>query len=93
MTRYVVVTPIRDEEKFIEATITSVQAQTIQPSQWVIVDDGSTDRTGEIIDHYAAQLPWIRVIHRCWLDGIPYDPALHGAAATLAKQTTEQTAA
>jgi transposase len=36
---------------------------------------------------------WIRVIHRCWLDGIPYDPALHGAAATLAKQTTEQTAA
>jgi biofilm PGA synthesis N-glycosyltransferase PgaC len=64
MTRYVIVTPIRDEEKFIEATIASVQAQTIQPAEWVIVDDGSTDRTGEIIDRYAAQLPWIHVVHR-----------------------------
>ena len=26
---------------------------------------------------------WIRVIWRCWLDGVPYDPAKHGAAATL----------
>jgi hypothetical protein len=29
---------------------------------------------------------WIRVIYRCWLDGIPYDPAKHGAVATLANQ-------
>jgi transposase len=36
---------------------------------------------------------WIRVIYRCWIDGTPYDPALHGAAAALAKQTTEQIAA
>ncbi|HEY5351994.1 MAG TPA: IS110 family transposase [Streptosporangiaceae bacterium] len=36
---------------------------------------------------------WIRVIWRCWLDGVPYDPALHGAAATLTKQTAEQIAA
>ena len=64
MTRYVIVTPIRDEEKLIEATIASVQAQTVQPAEWVIVDDGSTDRTGEIVDRYASQLPWIRVIHR-----------------------------
>jgi transposase len=36
---------------------------------------------------------WIRVIYRCWLDGVPYDPAAHGAAATLARQTSEQIAA
>jgi transposase len=36
---------------------------------------------------------WIRVIYRCWLDGVPYDPARHGAAAALAQQTTEQIAA
>jgi transposase len=36
---------------------------------------------------------WIRVIWRCWLDGVPYDPAKHGAAAALTKQTTEQIAA
>ena len=57
MTRYVVITPIRDEEKFIEATIASVQGQSVRPAEWVIVDDGSTDRTGEIIDRYAARLP------------------------------------
>jgi poly-beta-1,6-N-acetyl-D-glucosamine synthase len=64
MRRYVIVTPIRDEEKFIEATIASVKAQTVPPAEWVIVNDGSTDRTGEIIDRYASQLPWIRVVHR-----------------------------
>ncbi len=64
MTRYAVITPIRDEEKFIEATIASMEAQSVRPAEWVIVDDGSTDRTGEIIDRHAARLPWIRVVHR-----------------------------
>jgi transposase len=36
---------------------------------------------------------WIRVIWRCWLDSVPYDPALHGAAAALRGQATEQIAA
>ena len=62
--KYVVITPVRDESDHIEATIKSVSGQTIQPAQWVIVDDGSTDGTGGILDRYAAQLPWVRVIHR-----------------------------
>ena len=36
---------------------------------------------------------WIRVIWRCWLDGIPYDPAKHGAATALAEQLAKQIAA
>lgn len=64
MTRYVIITPVRDEEKFVEATIESVIHQTTRPVEWVIVDDGSSDRTGEILDRYAAQYPWIRVVHR-----------------------------
>ncbi len=64
MTRYVVITPVRDEEVYIGATIESVCQQTILPTEWIIVDDGSNDRTGEIIDRYAAQVPWIRAIHR-----------------------------
>jgi poly-beta-1,6-N-acetyl-D-glucosamine synthase len=64
MTRYVIITPVRDEEKYIEATIESVCRQTIPPSEWVIVDDGSTDRTGDILDRVTAQSRWIRVIHR-----------------------------
>jgi len=64
MTRYVIITPVRDEEEHIQATIESVSSQTVRPAEWVIVDDGSTDRTGAIIDRYSAQSPWIRTIHR-----------------------------
>jgi len=64
MTRYVIITPVRDEEKYIEATIQCVLHQTVLPMEWVIVDDGSTDQTGALLDRYAAQYPWIHVIHR-----------------------------
>jgi glycosyltransferase involved in cell wall biosynthesis len=62
--RYVVVTPVRDEEMYIEHTLRSVISQTTRPAEWVIVNDGSTDKTGEIIDRYAASHPWIRVVTR-----------------------------
>lgn len=62
--KYAIITPVRDEEKYIEATIESVVRQTTRPAEWMIVNDGSTDRTGEILDRYAAQYPWIRVLHR-----------------------------
>jgi poly-beta-1,6-N-acetyl-D-glucosamine synthase len=64
MTRYAVITPVRDEEEFVGATIECVSRQTVRPAEWVIVNDGSSDRTGEIIDQYAAQFPWIRAVHR-----------------------------
>lgn len=63
-TCYVVITPVRDEEEYLEATMVSMLAQTVRPAEWVIVDDGSTDRTGSIIDRYAAEFPFIRPIHR-----------------------------
>jgi biofilm PGA synthesis N-glycosyltransferase PgaC len=62
--RYVVITPARDEEEFIEKTIESVANQTILPRQWIIVNDGSRDGTAGIIDHYAAMYPWITARHR-----------------------------
>ena len=61
---YVVVTPVRDEEKYIESTIKSMLSQTVTPAQWIIVNDGSGDRTGEIIDKCAAEIPWVRAYHR-----------------------------
>jgi glycosyltransferase involved in cell wall biosynthesis len=64
MTQYVIITPARDEEQHIEGTLRSVIGQTLRPARWIIVDDGSTDRTGEIIDQYATQFPFIQVIHR-----------------------------
>ena len=62
--RYVIVSPVRDEEQYIEKTIRSVIAQTIQPSEWIIVNDGSHDNTARIIDAFAKEYPWIKVVHR-----------------------------
>src|SRR6202795_491831 len=62
--KYVIITPARDEEAHLQKTIESVVAQTIRPIEWLIVNDGSTDRTGEIIDEYSARYPWIRAVHR-----------------------------
>ena len=46
---YVLITPARNEEAFIEKAIESVVHQTILPLKWVIVDDGSTDATPDIV--------------------------------------------
>lgn len=59
---YVLVTPVRDEEATIGKTIDSVIRQTLLPSEWVIVSDGSTDRTDEIVQQAAAENPWIRLL-------------------------------
>lgn len=59
-----IITPARDEEDHIAATIASVAGQSILPSEWVIVDDGSTDQTGSLLDKHAVEYPWIRVVHR-----------------------------
>jgi poly-beta-1,6-N-acetyl-D-glucosamine synthase len=64
MTKYIIVTPVRDEEKHIKATIESVYSQTVRPLEWVIVDDGSVDRTAEIVKEYVTQFPWIRILNR-----------------------------
>lgn len=64
MTRYVVITPVRDEARFIEQTIISVRRQTVQPTEWLIVDDGSTDGTGSLAERAATGAPWIHVVHR-----------------------------
>jgi len=59
---YVLVTPAHNEEAFIEKTIQSVIQQTALPLKWVIVDDGSTDKTREIISRYLDQNPWLELV-------------------------------
>jgi glycosyltransferase involved in cell wall biosynthesis len=61
---YIVVTPARNEERFLPATIRAMAGQTFRPALWVLVDDGSTDATGRIMDEAAAACDWVRVVHR-----------------------------
>jgi poly-beta-1,6-N-acetyl-D-glucosamine synthase len=60
--KYTVVTPARNEAQFIELTIKSVLAQTVLPVKWVIVSDGSTDGTDDIVSAYLKDNPWIELL-------------------------------
>jgi len=59
---YVLVTPARNEAAFIELTIKSMVAQTVRPAKWVIVSDGSTDGTDDIVMKYAVDHDWIELL-------------------------------
>lgn len=71
---YVLITPARNEAEFIEQTIKSVVAQTARPVKWIIVSDGSTDGTEDIVKRYAAEHPWIELAR------MPDRPDRHFAA-------------
>jgi glycosyltransferase involved in cell wall biosynthesis len=59
---YILITPSRNEEQFIEQTIQSVVSQTVLPMKWMIVSDGSTDATDEIVKKYLPAHPWMELI-------------------------------
>jgi biofilm PGA synthesis N-glycosyltransferase PgaC len=60
--KYVLITPARNEEEHIRRTIESVTSQTVLPTKWVIISDGSTDRTDKIVKGYLEANPWIELI-------------------------------
>lgn len=61
---YLVVSPCRNESKYLERTLQSMAAQTVRPSRWVIVDDGSTDKTPEMLAAFAAEHPWVTIVQK-----------------------------
>lgn len=62
LAKYVLITPARNEAAYIEQTLKSVASQTIPPVRWVIVSDGSTDGTDDIVEKYTAKHPWIELV-------------------------------
>ncbi len=62
--KIVVISPVRNEERLLPRTIESMAAQKLLPTEWVIVDDGSTDSTAEIVERAAQQYSWIRLVRR-----------------------------
>src|SRR5262245_15051170 len=64
MSRLVVISPCRNEARFMRQTLDSVIAQSLRPARWIIVDDGSSDETPGILAEYAARHDWIQVVSR-----------------------------
>jgi len=85
--RYACVTPARDEEENLQRLAESMLAQTVLPVRWVIVENGSTDRTAQIAAELAAAHPWIRVLRTGAGDRYdrtsPYMRAWHAGVESL----------
>lgn len=61
---YAIISPCRNEQDYMRRTLDSVVAQSARPDLWVIVDDGSTDSTPQILAEYADQHDWIHVVSK-----------------------------
>jgi|SRR5215472_3364015 len=59
---YVLITPARNESQFIRLTLESMVRQTLRPLRWIIVSDGSTDGTDDIVRAYTASNSWIKLL-------------------------------
>lgn len=59
--RIVLISPVRNEEEYIAKTVESMVNQTLKPVEWLIVDDGSTDGTSEILEKAAQEHDWIHI--------------------------------
>ncbi len=59
---YVLITPARNEADYIEKTLQSVVAQTHLPKRWVIVSDGSTDATDDLVQKYQEGREWLELL-------------------------------
>ena len=62
--RYLLISPCRDEAEYLRRTLDSVAGQSVPPTLWIVVDDGSTDETPQILEEYARRLPYLRVVRR-----------------------------
>ncbi|HTO08020.1 MAG TPA: glycosyltransferase family A protein [Myxococcota bacterium] len=62
--RIALISPCRDEARTLERTIACMESQTHVPARWIVVDDGSTDATPEILAKACTRIPWLRVVRR-----------------------------
>jgi len=82
--RLLLITPARDEAAHLAGTIRAVAEQTRRPDLWLVIDDGSTDGTAEILEELAAELPFMRVLQAPQHEGDPAADRLTLAAEARA---------
>lgn len=62
--KYYIVIPTYNEEKFISLTLQSLVEQTVLPTKIVVVNDGSTDKTEEIVQSFVIEYPFISLVNK-----------------------------
>lgn len=85
MNSYVLITPAKNEEVYLEKTIQAVVSQTYLPDKWVIVDDGSTDGTIEIVERYASDYDFIELVRLIYRDNRNFASKIRAFKAGLEK--------
>jgi biofilm PGA synthesis N-glycosyltransferase PgaC len=83
--KYILITSARNEEAYVTQTLDSVTAQTRLPERWVITDDGSSDRTAEIVAGYAQRFPWIMLVRNPKREGRNFAAKANAVNAALAR--------
>jgi len=83
--KYILITSARNEEAFVTQTLDSVTQQTRLPERWVITDDGSSDRTAEIVAAYAQKFPWIMLIRNPKREGRNFAAKANAVNGALAR--------
>lgn len=76
---YVLITPAKDEETLIGETLASVISQSLLPKEWVIVNDGSTDGTADIVSAVCEDHPWIHLVNLAPRQSRGFDAVVHAA--------------
>jgi poly-beta-1,6-N-acetyl-D-glucosamine synthase len=59
---YAVVTPAQDEAENLPRLAAALADQTLPPTEWIVVEDSSSDDTGAVLRSLAAEHPWLRVV-------------------------------
>ena len=62
--KYCIVIPTYNEENFVTLTLQSLVEQTVLPKKIVVVNDNSTDKTGEIVSTFAKEYSFISVVNK-----------------------------
>ena len=62
MTAYAIITPIRDEAETLARLVSIVAAQTVRPTSWVLVENGSSDGTPDVARELVREHPWILLV-------------------------------
>lgn len=93
MTAIQILTPIKNEADNLPRLFNSVRTQSIQPQAWVLVDDGSTDGSTDLIREFTSEVPWAEYVSsgitKQYDIGAHYARVLRTGYESLRNMTTE----